>query len=466
MTATDTSRPTESTDQREQRLLAACAEAVELALTQGADEAEAFSVSSNSTAVRYEKGDLQLTQVDEGTSLGLRVFRERRQAFASTNQQGRAALEGTVRDALALASFSPPDDANLLPAPRPITRLPALVEPELAALPIEDIVRRARELVAAAQAVDPRLSLDQASTDVSCTSLAVVSSAGVRASESDAALSQLLFGMAVDGDDVGGFDYQGDSVRLLARAPASSAELVRHFTESALGNLAAGAAETYRGPVLFAPAAFADVFIDPLVSAASAIAVQRGRSALAGRVGEAVAAASLQVVDDPTDLELAGAASFDREGQPCGRHAILEGGMLSGLLYNAYAAQVDGVLSSGHARGGARGVPGLGPHALVVAPGEGGDQRQMLSALNRGLLVQRFSGTVDPASGDFSGVAKSARWIEGGKLQRPVRETLISGNVFELLLQSLVQLSSERERLMGAARVPWALVDGVSVTAG
>ena len=85
--------------------------------------------------------------------------------------------------------------------------------------------------------------------------------------------------------------------------------------------------------------------------------------------------------------------------------------------------------------------------------------------LGRGLYVQRFSGTVDPASGDFSGVAKSARWIEGGEVAFPVKETLIGGNVFDLLKRVLA-LSSRAERCSGEARAPYALLDAVAVTAG
>ena len=79
--------------------------------------------------------------------------------------------------------------------------------------------------------------------------------------------------------------------------------------------------------------------------------------------------------------------------------------------------------------------------------------------------MQRFSGTVDSTSGDFSGVAKSARWIEGGVPVRSLRETLISGNAFELL-KDAVTLGSVSERIMGSTRAPPAIVDRISVTAG
>jgi PmbA protein len=217
--------------------------------------------------------------------------------------------------------------------------------------------------------------------------------------------------------------------------------------------------------VLFTPDAFADVFVAPLLSAASAIAVQRKRSPLAGKLGTAIAAPLFDVLDDPHERALAGAGSFDREGQPTARTPIVERGVLRSYLYNGYAAAVDGRASTGHAQGGARSVPGLGAHAVVVGAGDGGTRGDMLARLGRGLFVQRFSGTVDPASGDFSGVAKSARWVEGGRVVRSLKETLLSGNAFALLA-SVQALSTVRDRLSGASLAPYAIVDGVSVTAG
>ncbi|MCP3919195.1 MAG: TldD/PmbA family protein [bacterium] len=450
---------------QEARLTERAEQLMNLALAAGADEAEVFGAHSETISVGFEKGDLKLTTVDEGTSLGLRVFQNNRLGFSSTNQSGASSLETTARDANTLASFSLPDEANVLPEPRALDERPTLVTPEIAAYPVETAVERGHDFLSRALAVDPRLSIDQASFTVTRHTACNVSNKGVRAAESDAQLGLSVFGMAIDGDDVGGFDYWGDSLRDASRLDAAMDHSVRHFADGALGNLNAGAAETYRGPVLFAPQAFCEVFISPLVSASSAIAVQRGRSALADKIGERVAHESLFLHDDPTDRELAGAATFDREGMPAGKFTLVEGGKLSSYLYNAYAAAVEGRTSTGHASGGARAVPGLGPHSLSIAPGDGGDTAAMRARLGRGLVVQRFSGTVDPASGDFSGVAKSARWVENGEVVRSVKETLISGNAFELLGQ-IAALSTDAPTLMGATRAPWALIDGVSVTAG
>lgn len=449
----------------EKHLLARAEELVERSRAVGADEAEAYGVYSKVASVQFEKGGLKLAQVDSGTSLGLRVFRDKKQGFSCSNQTSDGTLAQTARDAVELAGFSLPDEHNALPEPRSIEPGPSLVQKGLCRQGVEEVVARGQELVERIAAVDKRIAIDKASFQLSFNSVAIHTSKGISLAESDAMASSSAFGMAVDGDDVGGFDYWGDSLRQWDDVDASIDEVVRRFTTGVLGNLNAGASESYQGPVLFSPSAFMGLFISPVIGASSAIAVQRGRSALKGKLGESIAAPLLSIVDDPTDVTLSGSASFDREGQPATKMSLVSDGVLQNYLYNSYAALVDGRLSTGHAAGGARSVPALGAHGILVAPGTGGDEAAMMKSFGRGLYCGRFSGTVDPASGDFSGVAKSARWIENGEVVRSVRETLISGNAFELLNQ-IVSLSSVAESLMGSTRVPSAIVDGISVTAG
>jgi len=462
-------RPVLDPERDEAALVERCSQLCDEARRAGADEAEAFAARRATVAVRFEKGDLKLVQVDEGSTLGLRAFQGKKLGFASTNQEGDTSLQTTAKDALMLAGFSPPDEHNHLPAADETPERYQLVDPAVANMSVEDAVARATDFVARVKAIDPRLSIDQVELETSSGVHAIHSitetGTGVHATESDAVLSISVFGMAIEGEDVGGFHYNGDIARNLGDFDAACEAALAEFGEVALGNLGSGRAESYQGPVLFSPYALLSIFVSPLVSASSAIAVQRERSALAGKLGTQVATPLLNVIDDPTDKTLGGCGSFDREGKRTARFPLVTDGVLQSWMYNGYAASVDGVPSTGHASGGARSTPGLGPHAIVV-PGAGElGKEALLKELGKGLFVQRFSGTVDPASGDFSGVAKSARWVEDGEIVRPVRETLLSGNAFELL-HRIVALSKDAERCMGSSKAPFALVDGVSVTAG
>ncbi len=442
---------------------------LDLARRAGADEVEVYGTSGTSVGAKVERGDLGQVHADEGSSLGLRVIVDGRLGFASTNQLDERSLAAAATDAVAIARLSPPDEANVLPDPTPIDPgrlLGHRVDPALASISVAEVVERAQEIARKASAVDPRVSVDQSSFSVVSARSLVLSSRGVSVTDSDAALTMSLMGLAVDGDQTGGMDYRGAVVRDAVEVEAELTRIATEVGRSCVQNLGAKAGESYQGPVLFAPAALAQTLLGPLLGGVSAIAVQRGRSPLAGKLGENVAG-GIRVYDDPSDRSSAGARAFDREGRAAQRFEIVQGGRLSGFLHNAYSAAVDGVVSTGHAQGGTRGVPGLGAHAIVMAAdGEGpADEAAMIRELGRGLYVQRFSGSVDPASGDFSGTAKSARWVEGGEVVRSVQEVMLSGNAFALL-RDAVRLSKASERVGGSSRIPWALVDRVSVTAG
>lgn len=460
----------ERTAEVAQELEKRAAELLDMARTAGAMEAEVYGYGGTSLSAKIEKGDLGQVQADEGTSLGLRVLIEGRLGFASTNQMRPEAMRTVAEDAVAIAKLSPPDEANVLPEPGEVDdshRMRHHLDGQLAGIEVAQVVERAQTLSRAAVDLDPRLSIDQASFSVVSGASVVVSSRGIRQSDEDAALTMSLMGLAVDGDDTGGFDYRGAVVRNYSEVEAELQRIAGEVSRACIGNLGATAGKTYKGPVAFAPAAFASSFLSPLLGGISAIAVQRGRSALAGKIGERIAP-GLTLIDDPTDPRVAGARAFDREGVPAKKLHLIDDGVLKTYIHNTYSAAVDKTQSTGHAQGGPRSVPGLGCHAIRLESAQSdalADEAGMLKAMGTGLYIQRFSGSVDAASGDFSGTAKSARWVEDGVVVRSVNEVMLSGNAFALLDGS-TQLTRATERVGGSSQIPWALIDGVSVTAG
>jgi PmbA protein len=88
----------------------------------------------------------------------------------------------------------------------------------------------------------------------------------------------------------------------------------------------------------------------------------------------------------------------------------------------------------------------------------------MIAEIERGILVTRFSGNVDPVSGDFSGAVKGGRMIRNGELAEPLCGTMIAGNVFDLL-PTVSAVSREQERLFSDV-LPYLRLDGVTITSG
>jgi PmbA protein len=104
----------------------------------------------------------------------------------------------------------------------------------------------------------------------------------------------------------------------------------------------------------------------------------------------------------------------------------------------------------------------VGAACLTVAPGT--DTIDGLQALDQGIVVTRFSGSTNAATGDFSGVVKGGFLIRDGE-QSPIDETTLAGNLYDCL-KSISGISQETRRIQGTTEVPWIRIDDVSITAG
>ena len=446
-------------DDRPSQLLEICEEALALAIAAGADEAEIFAQYSDELTVGLEKNDLhQVRQVAE-TQIGFRVHLDGALGFSTSNQAedlGRAAEE-----AVTLAKASPPDPLNLLPSPTE-TAQNSWVDPELETWDAEGLTAMTMRLLAGARAEDPRLVVEGGSVSLVDSSTAVVSSAGVYNSHRNLGGGGFLWGLCVDGDDIGSFFYDGDQTRRATELELRLSAAFSRFAEKCAGALGATKGESFRGPIVITSDALTEFLLPDLLAALSAESVRNQRSPLAGRLGESIAVDGLGLVEAGTGLPDFALCPFDREGLPRTATPLLTQGKLTNFLYNAYEARAAGCESSGHATGSAASLPRVGASCIQVLPGEMAEAD--LYAIERGLVVTRFSGSSDPTTGDFSGVVKGGFLLDKGE-RRPVDETTVAGNLYECLHQ-ISGISREVHTHQGTHALPTIRIEDLSITAG
>ena len=78
------------------------------------------------------------------------------------------------------------------------------------------------------------------------------------------------------------------------------------------------------------------------------------------------------------------------------------------------------------------------------------------------MVVNRFSGNINSQSGDFSGLVKQASYIENGEIKFPLKETMISGNVFETL-KNILMIGREKRATMISIYTPPVVVKGIRI---
>ncbi len=444
-------------------LLDRCKEGLREAQKAGADEAEVYGSSIRKTEIALEKNDLQVARSHREEEIGIRVFKDKGLGFVSVNEFEN--LKGACRDAVSLAEASPSDEYNVLPEPEEIDYVAGIYDPQGPQFQVEDALGHGLEMLSRAKDYDPRIMVAGGTFVAEVATRAVVNSKGVEGEERESLFAYYLFGMAAEDDRVSAFDIQVDGTRLVGEIDV--AKVARRFAENVIGSLGAEKGESFKGAMLLSPDAAVELLVGPILFSVNANNVQKGMSRFAGKLGKSVAATGLTIEDDGTVSSGLGSSSFDREGLPHQPLTIIKDGQLVDYLHNTYTAAKEGQPSTGHAAGGARFVPSIGPTNLMIAAGPT-SKEELIGEISNGIIVTRFSGNTDPVSGDFSGVVKGGFLVKDGRVVKPIIETLVAGNVFELLPR-ISGISKERKKVLAGAHfclLPHIRMEEVSVTAG
>jgi predicted Zn-dependent protease len=150
------------------------------------------------------------------------------------------------------------------------------------------------------------------------------------------------------------------------------------------------------------------------------MAVEEGRSFVAGKIGEKVTG-PVTLVDDPFDPD-GQPMAFDYEGHPASRVTLIENGIARAVVYDSQTAARMKAQNTGHA---------LPPNPFMsVAPMhtrlEPGDKtrEQLITDTKRGLLVTRFHYTrwVHQLRTIVTGMTREGTFlIENGEIAAPVK---------------------------------------------
>lgn len=437
------------------KLEAAAKDTISYAQKQSADRTKVSASCRIEKRLVVENKQFTLANTLETQKVGLVVHKDQKKGSASLNNFDPKGLRQSVDDAMALARFSVADDYLNMPSSKDAPRaqpLSFMWNDRTSELGLGEL-QEFSQTILARLTKDKRVALDRLEVSTSSMWHGLYNSLGVNQSETQTSISWSFMGMAVDGSDVSGFDYDGRSVYQFDGALDVALRQCDAFVEKVVKNLRPVKIPTYKGPVLLTPRAVEEILLGTILYHMSGASVMDGKSQWVDKINSKVISSLLTLNDNPHDPRFSGATSFDGDGLPTRPRLLLNQGILQTHLHDCYSAKrckTSSTASSG------------GPFALIMASGST-DVKSMFNARNDLLVVDRFSGNIDPIKGDFSGVAKSSRYFKGGADQGAVSETMLAGNLFDCL-NRILAVSSVTEEVSGAMQMPWALIDDVSVT--
>ena len=204
------------------------------------------------------------------------------------------------------------------------------------------------------------------------------------------------------------------------------------------------------GKLLITPACLAEILMMAFSNFITDTTLINGTSPWKTMLGKQVAPEKLTISTLPLDPRIACGERFTGEGFRSENMNIVQDGILSGFMLSNYGSRKTGY-----------------PRALnsstsfCVKPGEQ-SFGELIKGVERGVLLNRFSGGQPGTNGDFSGVAKNSFLIENGSITDAISETMINGNLSDLFRQ-VIGISSETV-CDGTSVLPWVLCDGVTIS--
>jgi PmbA protein len=286
----------------------------------------------------------------------------------------------------------------------------------------------------------------------------LINSSGGQANYKKSVFSIGIIGSLIRGTDMLFVGEMQSSGHPLAQ-PREVAEVVLKQLELAKNH---ASVPTKQLPVIFTPRGVANALVPSLMVAFNGKTVLEGASPIGKKLGKQVFDPKLSLWDDPTIVYRPHSRPCDDEGIPSQRTPLIEQGVVANFLYDLQTAALANTRSTGNgSRGG--GLPTPAPSTFVVAPGETTFD-EMVSDIKEGLVIEQLMGAEQGniLGGDFSGNVLLGYKVESGKIVGRVKDTMVSGNVYQVL-KEVIAIGSELEWVGGFLQTPHIYCPSLSV---
>lgn len=403
---------------------------VERAIAAGATAADALYVGERSTAVQVRFAELEDVSRSEGEQFGLRLFFGQRSASVASSDLSDETLGVLVDRCLAMAKEAPEDPYAGLAPPRLLQRgEPPFIDADDRSEPEAPELRaRALEAEAAALGVAGVKNSGGASASASASTIALATSAGFSGAYRTSGHGCSASVVAGEGGAMQR-DHAWHSVRHLEDLE-SAADIGRRAGERAVSRLNPTRPKPGKYPVIFDPRVSSSL-LGHFAGAITGSSIARKTSFLLDRLGSAVFAPGITIIDDPLRLRGLRSRPFDAEGVVVSPKALVAGGILNQWVADSASARQLGIEPTGHASRGVGGAPGASPSNLYMEPGIRTRDELLASVAEAVLVIELIGQGVNGVTGDYSRGA-TGFMVRGGEVAEPVAEITIAGNLIDM----------------------------------
>ena len=429
------------------------------------DAAEGYSLERSSTPLSFRAGKLESINTRHTRGLGLRLLRNGRLGFASSTD---FEAEDALLDA-AMATAAHGDEVQFSFPEGDEHVKEDFCNPELTEASLDALVEfgeaLAKRLQEEAPGAEASLGLERVVDRVR-----IMNTNGLVREEDRSSLEvSVSLTKAKEGDIL----QIGDSVRLSSLDSLAPERLIQALSKRLTWSARVVSAPTGQLPVVFSPGG-AIALILPLMMGSSGNHLCMGMSPLDGRIGEQIVDERISIFDDATCVGGSVSRAFDDEGIRTRRYPLIDQGVFRSFYHSLQTAAMtdseptgNGYRTSGRlTQSDYRWQPADSASNLIVSTGEGSEE-ELLHEMGDGLLVDSLMGLGQGnlMAGDFSNNIGLGFLVKDGCVVGRVKNTMVAGNVYELLRDNVASVGGETEWVYGQLCTPAIALAAINVSA-
>lgn len=422
-------------------------DAIQKIQTFGVDDAQCYLSKTTKHEMNVDAGHLSLMRTVFNNHLGLVAIKDKCRGTYAINKLDSDSINTAINQVVEITESSQPDPAHSIATreQEPQTFITGAQTPDL-----ELMYQRLREFMEEVKRRYPKIMLESTYFDYTHRDNYLLNSNRVDFSISKGMYHLTCIFSSSDQENSSSFNYSGFATKDLSHPLIDYGSLDILLKQSSEQTTTKSVPGKFVGDVIIMPDCLGD-FLGYLVDISLRnSALISGTSIYKDKIGQQIADPRLTVHSRPIADEIADGYFITGDGFLAQNSTIIDRGILKTYLLSLYGANKTGMPRAVNDGG-----------SYVVEPGDASFE-EMVSKVDRGILLARYSGGNPSQNGDFSGVAKNSYYIENGQIKYPISETMVAGNLADML-QNINAISQERINF-GSCIFPWISCSNITIS--
>ena len=417
------------------------------AKAQGADYVQCVVRESEKREFNVDGGRFSLMRTLFDRDVAITVLKDQRKGSVHINRFDESAVYDAIAECIAASESAEPDEAwQFCDEPIEVTYVQGTPVCDT-----EKLFSRTKELLEDIKKRHPKILIEQMITSHDSYRSVYLNSNCVFYHPTAGAYSFSLMYSAHEGEKSTSFFSSDVTLDNLDNAVIDCALIDRELGEIEKQLDPEPLEGKFTGTVLLAPAALSEIVLGTVFSNfVSDSSLIESTSIWKDKLGEQVADERLTIILKARGEDIVIGSRVTGEGYPAEDFDLIRDGKLVSFDLSQYGANKTGQKRAGCSTGN------------IFIPAGDKSTAEIISEIEKGVLVMRFSGGEPAPSGEFSGVAKNSFLIENGKITGALAETMISGCVPDML-NNIREISADLLK-DGSVSLPYIAFDGVTIS--